>query len=180
MHVLDNRWSRAGYRLHPLAKCFSAPRQAKSGEPGWEEQPSVMNYSWLLRTTPLPAKEGMDDAVDGRMKTDEEQMKEGLRLGRGVWRREKGMSSHFGKIILVLSRSSTETSSSSSISLNLSSLTCYQKSARTLCNYPSWKRKKKTTKKKKPTKAVFYFNFCLLTRTRRPESKRQAGEDDWK
>lgn len=91
-HVLGDRCSRAGYRLRPLvgprvhataAKCLSAPRRAKSGEAGGEEQPSVMNYSWLLCTTLEPQpREGRRDAGDGRM--NRQRANEG---GLKVWKR---------------------------------------------------------------------------------------------
>ncbi len=68
-----------------FAKCSSAPRQAKSGEQGRAEQPSLINYSRLPCTTPLSAKGGMDARLDGwmdgldgwREEGDGEQMKEG-------------------------------------------------------------------------------------------------------
>lgn len=63
-----------------FTKCSSAPRRAKSGEQGREEQPRLINYSRRLCTTPLSAK-GRHGCMDGwidrwrRRRANERRMK---------------------------------------------------------------------------------------------------------
>lgn len=55
--------------VEPRARTACARRQmffSAMASQKWGEQPSVMNYSWLLCTTLLRAEGGMEDAADGR------------------------------------------------------------------------------------------------------------------
>lgn len=54
-------WSRVRGPCVRRQMFFSAMASQK-----WGEQPSVMNYSWLLCTTLLQAEGGMEEAADGR------------------------------------------------------------------------------------------------------------------
>lgn len=72
-----------------ITECSSAPQQAKSGERGREEQPSLMNYSQLLCTTPLSGQ-GRDGCMDGwinRRRANEG----GVKVWRVFWKRKRAL-----------------------------------------------------------------------------------------
>lgn len=67
--------------MPPPPNVFREPKAGGAG--GGGEQPSVMNYSWLLCTTLAPQpREGRRDAGDGRM--SRQRANEG---GLKVWKR---------------------------------------------------------------------------------------------